>query len=203
MDNYEKWKHAYETELHQRTQLYRILSSESGSQPSAAALREWWRSVDNVLKVFVLQAAKGDMPNPLPLDLLRVISGFTGSFASGKIPDPIRHSVSEGNPAAGPNERRQIGLAVAYKQAAEGKLFHNGVAISIPDKTSTKTLCKLFGVKESTVRGWKKRYEPAFLGINDITAGIFVKLVKAAGRQYRQSGRSHKAIARRNRPPRN
>jgi hypothetical protein len=172
-------------------------SPQSGVEPSRQQLQEWWKSVANIWREYPRQIANGNSPAPPPADLATVMAGFCFDLAVGKLPASIRQAISEGRTSPSYYESRDIGLAVAYHKAAKHGIFHNGHQIKVQDATPTKTVSQAFGVADNTVRKWVGKCQPAFLGVNDIVPETLVHLMKEAGKNYAQAGRSHSAIVKR------
>jgi hypothetical protein len=124
---------------------------------------------------------------------------IAGELASGIIPPYVAEVVVRGNPPPSYWEKYDIGVAVAYRQAS-GKqgLFHNSKMVRVDDHSPTKTIAEMYAVHDSTVRGWCRKYPPAFLRVNDVTPEVLTAMLKTSGARYRQAGRSFSAIGHRN-----
>lgn len=170
---------------------------KSGVMPSKQQLQEWWKSVANIWREYPRQIANGNNPTPPPADLATVMAGLCHDLAVGKLPAPISDAISEGRTSPSYYESRDIGLAVAYHKAARHGIAHNGITVKIQDSKPTKTISENFGVKANTVRKWAAKYQPAFLGVNDITSETLVHLMTEAGKTYTNAGRSHSPIGKR------
>lgn len=169
-----------------------------GITPSKEQLREWWSAVEAVWREYSRQTAAGFTLNPPPAELAGIMGNLAGYLAVGQLPDPISEATrSEGRTAPGPDERRDIGIAVAYHRAATEGLLHNGKVVRVEDRTHTKTICGLYDVRDSTVRSWMQKHQPAFLGINDITPSLLKARLVQAAKRYRNGGRSKAAIEQR------
>ena len=96
-------------------------------------------------------------------------------------------------------ETRDIGVAVAYRKACDQEgILHNSKVVKVDDLHPTKTIAQAYEVHETTVWGWCRKYQPAFLGVNDINAEVLKGLMEASGRRYQRAGRSKTAIRFRN-----
>lgn len=177
--------------------------SKPGSIPTRGQLQEWWGAVQGVWQEYTRQVAAGNPPNPPPFDLALVMAGLCGYLAVGKLPDPIRDAITEGRTLPGPMELSDVGKAVAYHRAAKTGIYHNGKKIVVVDPTPTKTISKSYGVTTNTVRGWIKKYPPAFLGVTDIDSNILCHLMETGGKRYIDAGRSQAAIIKRARAAKN
>ncbi|QIG49448.1 hypothetical protein G5V57_18030 [Nordella sp. HKS 07] len=153
-------------------------------------LRHWWKSVGLILQYYERQVALN-----LTAELLTVIKRMAFSLADGSIPKFITDAAAKGSPSAGDLEKQDIGYALAYWKACEGRLKHNEVVIQIKvDPHPKKTICMAFGIDESTARGWRHKYKPAFLGVNDTNGEILTARMWKAGERYRGgAGRSNAA----------
>jgi hypothetical protein len=169
----------------------------AGIKPSKTQLQEWWKAVANVWREYPRQIANGSNPTPPPADLATIMATLCFDLAVGKLPAPISEAISEGRTSHGFHENRHIGLAVAYHIAAKNGINHNGHQIKVQDATPTKTVSQAFGVADNTVRKWVSKYQPAFLGVNNIAPETLVHLMNEAGKIYAQAGRSHSAITKR------
>lgn len=125
---------------------------------------------------------------PLPPDQVERLSSLFGYFASGTIPQLVRDCVTRGQTSPGPDETRHIKFAVAYIQAARaGRLL---------DTSPVKTVAECYGVSKRTVQSWQASVEVNPGKLSGNIASLPDKM-RAAGEQYAQWGRSHRAIARR------
>jgi len=97
-----------------------------GINPSSKSLQKWWAAIAAVWREYSRQIAIGELPDPPPAELAAVMAGFCGYLGVGKLPGPMKDALSEGRTPLGPEERRDIGLAVAYHRAAKGGIIHNG-----------------------------------------------------------------------------
>jgi hypothetical protein len=170
------------------------------------ALRDWFGSIGSALTMYQRALTDERTLVPPPLDILAACSNMMAYLAVGQIPKPMADAASEGRRPLGPTERRDIGLAVAYMMAASGGgITHYGEIIVISDRTPVKTVCEAFGVQRPTAQGWRRKIEPAFLGLHRIDGAILESLMRAAGERYKGAGRSTSAITKRgmrNRPVR-
>ena len=97
--------------------------------------RDWWKSVEDVLRHYAIQVARGRRPEPPPSELATVLSGLAGYLAVGQIPKPISDVRREGRRIPGPSERRDIGWAVAYREACRPTgLVHEGKKVHVEDR---------------------------------------------------------------------
>jgi hypothetical protein len=167
----------------------------TGIRPSKQQLQEWWKAVANVWREYPRQIENGNSPMPPPVDLASIMAALCFNLAVGQMPETMSEAISEGRTSPGFHEIRDIGLAVAYHKAAKSSVAHNGHQIKVNDATPTKTISKEFGVASSTVRKWVRKYQPAFLGVNDIEPETLIHLMTQAGKTYTKAGRSHSAIA--------
>jgi hypothetical protein len=191
-----EWRTLLEREAGARAALFR---GATRPQDRREELRAWWGVVADLLGLYARLSARSIHVEPPPAEALSVLSGLAGYLAVGQIPDPIRDVVGGGRRRPGPTERRDIGLAVAYRLAARpGGLVHNGETIHIRDRTPTKTLAGWFGVKSNTVQGWVRLYAPAQPRVRTMTAELLCSLTIKAGRRYSRDGRSRSAIVKRN-----
>jgi hypothetical protein len=68
--------------------------------------------------------------------------------------------------------------------ASKTGLEHAGEQIIIEDNGPVNTVCEAFGVSRTTAQGWRKKIEPAFLGLNRIDGEILGSLMRGAGERY-------------------
>lgn len=194
------WQQLLSKELALREALSGLGPEATSTEEFKDTLRQWWASIEAALDFYVRALTEGKTLSSHPLAILSSMKGFAGYLAVGKIPAPIANAASEGRRSPGPTEKRDIGLAVAYMLAAsKGGIEHWGERIIIADKAPVKTVMDAFGVKRTTAQGWKKTFDPSFLGSNPINGEILKHLMTKAGDRYKASGRSASAIARRGR----
>lgn len=184
------WAELLRTEIAHRADIYSTTDGTNGKQ-----LREWWKYVERIFRLYSISAARGEQLKQTPWELMFAVSGLLGYVAAGKLPDPISLALTEGRPAVGPEEKRDIGYAVAYCLAAsETGLPHNGATIRVEDANPINTVSAAFGIDKTTARKWRRQTDPAFMGLNDISADIVASLMKEAGERYQIAGRSRAAI---------
>lgn len=168
-----------------------------GVPPTRQQLQEWWAALEIVWREYSRQVAIGQSPDPPPSGIAAIMADFCGFLAVGRLPEPMGDAISEGRTAPVPKELRDIGFAVAYHRGTKTGIEHNGQRVVIVDDTPTKTISDSYGVTPNTVRGWVRKYPPAFLGINDINSDVLIHLMKTAGKRYSEAGRSQAAIVKR------
>ena len=123
---------------------------------------------------------------PLPVQLAAVIANQIRYLAVGKCPEPIAVLTGRGQPGVGPHEDRDIGLAVAYVKAAKRG--------DIQDRSPVKTVCRLYGVDDSTVRRWRRansHAEPEVLWPNataESRPGLLETSMRTTALAYRFEG---------------
>ena len=185
-----------ELEQRLRTELVKADRQPGGASPDE--IRNWWAAVRSVWEVYAREIAKNRSPIP-PGGLAIVMARMAAELSSGIIPKYIADVAVRGNPPMGYWETRDIGVAVAYRKACDQEgILHNSKVVKVDDLHPTKTIAQAYGVHESTVQGWCRKYQPAFLGVNDINAEVLKGLMEASGRRYQQAGRSKTAIRLRN-----
>ena len=158
-------------------------------------LRSWWQAVADAFARMARMAAAGEAIDPVPAELFRVMGGLSAYVATGKLPEPIEMAVKRGRTAMGPSEKRDIGLAVAYQRACNGGFEHNGVLLKIKDRAFNRTISEAFGVDKTTARHWCAEIDPAVMPVNDISADTLADMMRGAGANYRQAGRSNSSIS--------
>lgn len=184
------WAELLRTEIGLRADIFIAPDGADGEK-----LREWWKYVERIFRLYSISVARGEQLERAPWELMFAVSGLLGYVAAGKLPDPIAHALTEGRPAIGPEERRDIGYAVAYCLAAsDAGLLHNGVTVRVEDPNPIDTVSKAFGIDKTTARKWRRQAAPAFMGLNDISAETVTSLMKEAGEGYRVAGRSRAAL---------
>jgi hypothetical protein len=120
----------------------------------------------------------------IPPAVMAIIGNFCGYLAASQIPKPMSDAVKSGSKGRGPEECRDLMIAVTYVAAArEGK---------ISDPAAIKTIMETFAVKRRTVEKWRKE-----LPMLDIDPANLPEYLRQAGNRYRRAGRSQSAIARR------
>ena len=158
-----------------------------GETPKNDLLRQWWAAVEKICVAYCRNVAEHSLSQrpdhePFPAELASCIGGLAGYLAVGKLPEPIRDAARSGRTSPGPDERRDIRWAVAYRRACERDgIVHMGVTHRISDRHPVKTLAAWFGVERRTVRDWCKQYEPAYLGANTLTEEVLTAGVPAGG----------------------
>jgi hypothetical protein len=190
-----RWRLILANEEQARQEVHESAQRRAGQ---GKAFRSWWRRVADVLFEYEKVVAGGGRPEPPPVILLRALCGQAGYLAVGKLPDTIRLSLLRGRTAPGPTEARQIGMAVAYWRACspEGH-SHNEIAIRIDDPDPVERIHLWYGVAKRTVYDWLARFDPAYLGVNDVNSELLIKFTVTAAEQHRAAGRSQAAISRR------
>jgi len=188
LSNYQpSWRALFEQEVAARDRLARL--TLDGSRPHGKIVRSWWKRVQELLEAYAVAVARGTRPEPPPAELAGILSNLAGYLAIGQLPGPISNARREGRRSPGPDELRDIGWAVVYRQASRPEgINHNGESIRVPDATPVKTLARLFEVDANTVRGWVRYYPQAFCGVNNINADVIIKRTEQAGRRYAKLG---------------
>ncbi len=193
------WQALLEREFDQRVA---FSCTEITVPPSSAfktQLRRWWATVEDILAIYARALGEGINMHPPPVDILHSMKSFAGYLAAGQIPGPIADAASEGRRSPGPDERRDIGFAVAYLLAATTGFEHMGERISIQDGSPVKTIMEAFGVHRTTVQGWKKSVAASNPGIHRADGDLLASLMMKAGEQYKIAGRSARAVTKRGR----
>jgi hypothetical protein len=168
------------------------------ADPTPAQLRDWWRAVSQVWLTYAREAARNQTEDPIA-ELALIMGRTAAELSSGILPQSVAGVVVRGNPPISYWEGHDIGVAVAYREACKkGGILHNSRMVQVDDHHPTRTIMEAYGVTDSTVRAWCRRYPPVFLGVNDITAEVLTAILKSSGARYRQAGRSFSAISRRN-----
>jgi hypothetical protein len=173
----------------------RVFYSRPRTRAFSKALRDWWGAIEAPLKVYKIALAEGRTLSPPPIEILECLEVVASCLATGKLPGIAADAISQGRRGAESRERRDLGLAVAYMQAASGRLEHAGEQVLIEDWRPVATICEAFGVGRSTAQGWRKNIEPAFLGVHRIDGEILASLMRDAGARYKTAGRSASATA--------
>jgi len=182
----------------------RLLMSESRARQSASdcagrpgagdALRAWWQAVADACFEYERAVAQREQPEPPPVQLIERLRGVAGYLAVGKLPDTVRLAAKRGRTAPGPGEMRDMRMAVAYHHACRPEgIEHNGIRIRIEDPDPIERIHLWYGVEKRTIYDWLDRYEPAFLGVNDVNKDIIISMTVRAAEHYRQAGRSQAA----------
>ena len=134
------------------------------------ALRTWWQSLADVLDAYRYRLARygrleGQAP-VLTMEVTNLLCNLAGDLANGNSPSLVTKVRTAGRTAASSSELDAIRVAVAYHRACQpaGLEVANGVPIKIKNSHPVKTICKLYGVKRTTVQGWIKTYRPADFG---------------------------------------
>ena len=179
--NFEEWV-AAESEL-------RHLLPDIKQERLAEHLRQWWKATSDLLLAAVhLEVHFGLRPDPPPYELLTKLSVTSADIANGNIPVLVSGVVLAGRTKAWDAERRDIGKAVRYVEAAN--------AGTITDRKHNATVRKAYGVSAPTVRQWCQQREyylyrlPTFAEAPDRV----VREMFEAGARYRVFGRGTEAI---------
>jgi hypothetical protein len=168
------------------------------TEPTGDQLREWWQAVSDVWLAYAREVTEQQKEDPVA-ELALIMGSIAGELSSGRVPPYVAEVVVRGNPLPSYWEKYDIGVAVAYRQASGKRgLLHNSKMVRVNDRHPTKTISEMYGVHESTVRGWCREHPPTFLGVNDITPEVLITMLKRSGARYRQAGRSSSAIRHRN-----
>lgn len=147
--------------------------------------RLYWKAVEALLRHLALR-------EPLIAELqiaetLEILSLQAGYLGVGAIPELISDVATRGNPAAGPSEKRDIAIAVAYRQACqpEGLITGSG-AVCVDNTSPTQTLADWYGVLERTVQRWARYAGPNIRLPIEARDRIDVDiLAKEAGERYK------------------
>ncbi len=176
----------------------RVLYSNPRTREFSKAVRNLWGAYEAALDMYIRALAEGCALDPPPLEILTALKIIVSCLAVGKMPGLAADAISGGRRAAESRERRDIGFAVAYMLAASTTgLEQAGERIIIADKSPVKTVCEAFGISRTTAQGWRKKLEPAFLGLNRIDGELLGSLMRGAGERYKTAGRSARAITKR------
>jgi hypothetical protein len=173
-----------------------VHGTRNGKKPSKKTNKRFWNSVCNVLHAYRREENLGYSDNPIhpfPPTVAIALERVLGEMVAGTLPEPWEALRRAGAPSPLPLEREDIGWAVRYMKASR-----EGV---ISDKSPNKTVREAYGVGESTVRSWVKKYPHVktddFLpnASPKVRAAIITKRVKSGGTRYSHSGRSLSAIS--------
>lgn len=176
----------------------RVLYSNPRTREFSKAVRNLWGAYEAALDMYIRALAEGCALDPPPLEILTALKIIVSCLAVGKMPGVAADAISQGRRGPESRERRDIGFAVAYLMAASTTgLEHADEQIIIADNRPVKTVCEAFGVIRTTAQGWRKKIEPAFLGLHPIDGEILESLMRQAGERYKAAGRSASAIAKR------
>lgn len=174
----------------------------SGKTPSRTQVAAMWQQVLEVLKEYRLQDNMRDPVNRpidhLPVEITLVIERNLGELVAGKLPDLFEVLLRAGAPGILPHERQDIENAVLYREAVREGL--------IDDRSPNKTIREAYGVAESTVRSWVKRYP---MSVNDFLPGArqqakaraITNGMRQSATRFSATGRSHKAVTARYQTP--
>ena len=162
----------------------------SKKRPSQNILSQLWEAVHLVLRAYNRPGNFSPLGTPkehFPPEVADFLANQVEYIRSGKLPDPMKDMLRPGSPGTGPQEDRDIGVAVAYIQAAR-----NGL---IEDKHPVTTIHDSYGVAQRTVRSWQQKrswVKPTdfFPNIEGIELGKkLIQEVKNSGLRYQQGGR--------------
>jgi hypothetical protein len=170
-----------------------IQAVESGAERGEFA-RAYFGALEHLLDVYSSKENWGSDGLPLhnlPQDMAWTLKGLSGYLAVGTIPEPIADCAKKhGRSEAGPDERRDIRVAVGYIKAVKA-----GV---LDDRSPTASVAAAYDVKKRTVQGWSAAHsdvDPAAVAHGH--PEFLASLMKKAGQRYRRAGRSAAAIERR------
>jgi hypothetical protein len=199
MDEQElQWLALLRDEREKREAANTAVSENWAPRERGKSLRAWWGAIEAALDVYERALADRRAPAPPPLEILTALKITVSCLAVGKMPGVAADAISQGRRGPESRERRDIGFAVAYLMAAStAGLEHADEQIIIADNRPVKTVCEAFGVIRTTAQGWRKKIEPAFLGLHPIDGEILESLMRRAGERYKAAGRSASAIAKR------
>lgn len=160
----------------ERQARYLILENAQEGSPAHEQFQEWWTTVDALLQEIRVTDwnTLGHYEAALK-EILGVLAGQARYLARGIVPAPITNVISPHAPPIGPAEERDIRTAVAFEKAAKDG--------AIKSRRPRDTICRLYGVTNSTLRGWIKKY-----GADCHYDISLVRLeVARAGKRYRLS----------------
>lgn len=122
----------------------------------------------------------------LPIGMQQQLGNMFDYLARGIIPGPIAHCAERGR-RTGPDEERDIRLAVIYIEAAKRKL--------IDDKAPIKTVQLAFESKtRQNVQAWVTQYKTSIMD-SELSEPEYIKeRMMEAGARYAQSGRRQTPI---------
>jgi hypothetical protein len=181
-----------------RRKFERWVSAEQGlrSLPDAISredltepLRQWWEETSEVLLAAVhLEVHFGIRPDPPIHELLAKLSVAARDLSNGNVPVLVSGVVTQGRPRTWDAERRDIGRAVRYVEAAKAGL--------IDDRRHNATVREAFGVTGVTVRDWCRNSDFYLDRVpeSEMPDHITAEMIKA-GKRYQVAGRSAKAIS--------
>ena len=124
---------------------------------------------------------------PLPVEAAFIVAEQLSYICAGKLPEPIALMIRAGTPAVGPQESRDIAMAVVFRKAVTAGLIKN--------RRPSKTLAENFGVTTKTVRRW---VHDSIAELSDFfpeaqseqaRADMIAAEMPKAGIRYRQAGR--------------
>lgn len=182
-EHFEKWA-AAENELRQ-------LSPEAKEELSEN-LRRWWEITSELLLAAVhLEVHFGLHPDPSPHELLAKLSVMSADLANGNIPVLVSGVVTGGRPKTWDAERRDIGRAVRYVEAAK--------AGTVNDRRPNATVREEFGVSAPTVRQWCQDREYYMRRLPDLAdwPDRIDREMREAGERYKSWGRGVEALRQR------
>jgi hypothetical protein len=170
-----KWQELLRLEKEARASVCELHKAGASQSMMRKPLQIWWQIVSDVFNIYQAALSQGASPDPPPMELFAVMAELTSYLAAGQIPDSIAHASSRGRHRPGPDEARDIGIAVAYMLAARP----GGI---ITDETPVNTICKVFGINRQTAYKWKAGQPPIDVKLHD--GETLVSLMRKAGARY-------------------
>ena len=166
-----------------------MAAANSGGSPNRKDVEYAMAAFEFVMRAYCLPTnwIDGGPIEPLPVEAAFIVADQLSYILAGKLPEPIELMVRPGAPGVGPQESRDIAIAVVYRKAVKAGLIAN--------RAPAKTLAENFGVTTKTVRRWVQN---SIAEISDffpeaqteqVRADMIADAMPKAGIRYRQAGR--------------
>jgi hypothetical protein len=159
-----------------RKKLHKI--GQSGSkQDKRDYARAWYDTAARTLMECGRRSKSGTLKGKAPAELFYAFSKISADLAKGVIPELVTDVAARGRSLPSGEEEYDRNWAVLYlKCVDEGK---------IPDRRHNKTVRELYGVRDSTVRCWRKLDIPKWMEAFKNEPQQIVENMKVAAGRYR------------------
>jgi hypothetical protein len=180
---------SYAWSIYKKSLVPVMAAANSGGSPNREDVESAMEAFEFVMRAYCLPT---NWIDGIPIEPLPVMAAFTVAeqvnyIRAGKLPGPIELMVRPGAPGVGPQESRDIAIAVVYRKAVKAGL--------IADRKPSANLADNFGVTTKAVRRW---VQESIAEISDFfpeaqteqaRADMIAAAMPKAGVRYRQAGR--------------
>ena len=180
---------SYAWSIYKKSVVPVMAAENNGGSHSREDVENCMTAFEFVMRTYCLPTnwIDGSPIEPLPVEAAFIVAEQLSYICAGKLPAPIALMIRAGTPAVGPQESRDIAMAVVFRKAVTAGLIKN--------RTPSKTLAEHFGVTTKTVRRW---VHDSIAELSDFfpeaqseqaRADMIADEMPKAGIRYRQAGR--------------